>query len=100
MTISETTRIAGLALQHRLPAIFPDRRFIEAGGLMSYGPNLPSIYRRAATYIDRILKGTKPADLPVEQPTLFELVISLRSASLLGLSLSESIVVRADEVIE
>jgi putative tryptophan/tyrosine transport system substrate-binding protein len=100
MTISETTRIASLALQHRLPAIFPDRRFVEAGGLMSYGPNLSSIYRRAATYIDRVLKGTKPADLPVEQPTLFELVISLRSASLLGLSLSESIVVRADEVIE
>ena len=70
MITSETTRIANLASDNRLPAIFPDRRFIEAGGLMSYGPNLPSMYRRAATYVDRILKGAKPADLPVEQPTL------------------------------
>ena len=100
MITSETTRIVRLASQYRVPAIFPDRRFIEAGGLMSYGPNLPSMYRRAATYVDRILKGAKPAELPVEQPTSFELVVSLRTARLLGLSLSESILVRADEVIE
>jgi putative ABC transport system substrate-binding protein len=100
MIISEAGRIAGLASKYRLPAIYPDRRFIEAGGLMSYGPNLPNIYRRAATYTDRILRGTKPADLPVEQPTHFELVVSLRSARLLSLALSEAILVRADEVIE
>jgi putative ABC transport system substrate-binding protein len=100
MIATEASRIVHLASQHRLPAIFPDRHFIEEGGLMSYGPRLPDMYRRAATYVDRILKGAKPAELPVEQPTVFELVVSLRSARLLGLSLSESILVRADEVIE
>jgi putative ABC transport system substrate-binding protein len=100
MITSETMRIVGLASQNRLAAIFPDRRFVEAGGLMSYGPNLANMYRRAATFVDRILKGAKPAELPVEQPTSFELVVSLRMARLLGLSLSESILVRADEVIE
>jgi putative ABC transport system substrate-binding protein len=100
MTTAEANKIAGLASKFRLPAIYPDRSFIEAGGLMSYGPSLPSIYRRAAVHIDRILRGTKPADLPVEQPTHFELVVNLRSASLLGLSLSEAILVRADEVLE
>lgn len=100
MIATETSRIADLALRHRLPAIFPDRRFIEAGGLMSYGPSLPTMYRRTATYIDRILKGAKPAQLPIEQPSVFELIVSLRAAKLLGLSLSEAILVRADEVIE
>jgi putative ABC transport system substrate-binding protein len=100
MITSEATRIVRLVSENGLAAIFPDRRFIEAGGLMSYGPNLPSMYRRAATYVDRILKGANPAEMPVEQPTLFELVVSLRTAALQGLSISESILVRADEVIE
>jgi putative ABC transport system substrate-binding protein len=100
MIMTEARRIAHLASQRRIPAIFPDRRFVEAGGLMSYGPSLPDMYRRATTYIDRILRGAKPADLPVEQPTVFELVINNRAARSLGLTLSEAIVVRADEVIE
>jgi putative tryptophan/tyrosine transport system substrate-binding protein len=91
MITSEARRIVRLA---------SDRRFIEVGGLMSYGPSLPSMYRRAATYVDRILRGAKPAEMPVEQPTLFELVVSLRTATLQGLSISEPILVRADEVIE
>jgi ABC-type uncharacterized transport system substrate-binding protein len=97
---AEGNRIASLAVRHRIPAIFPDRRFLEAGGLMSYGPDLHTMYRQAATYIHRIIKGAKPAELPVEQPTLFTLVVSRRSARLLGLSLSEAIFVRADEIIE
>ncbi len=100
MITAEGRRIAHLALRHRIPAIFPDRSFLEAGGLMSYGPSLPRMYRQAATYIDRIIKGTKPAELPVEQPTLFALVVSQRFARFLGLSLSETILVRADEIIE
>jgi len=100
MIATEASQIVHLASQHQLPAIFPDRHFVEEGGLMSYGPSLPDMYRRTATYVDRILEGARPAELPVEQPTVFELVVSLRSAKLLGLSLSESILVRADEVIE
>jgi ABC-type uncharacterized transport system substrate-binding protein len=100
MITTEGSRIASLALRHRIPAIFADRRFLEAGGLMSYGPSLPKIYRQAATYVDRILKGANPAELPVEQPTLFTLLVSQRSARLLGLSLPEAILVRADEIIE
>jgi putative ABC transport system substrate-binding protein len=100
MITTEGSRIASLALRHRIPAIFADRRFLEAGGLMSYGPSLPKIYRQAATYVDRILKGATPAELPVEQPTLFTLLVSQRSARLLGLSLPEEILVRADEIIE
>jgi putative ABC transport system substrate-binding protein len=97
---AEGSRIASLALRHGIPAIFPDRRFLEAGGLMSYGPSLPRTYRQAATYIDRIIKGAKPAELPVQQPTLFTLLVSQRNARLLGLSLPEAILVRADEIIE
>ncbi|MFL6933926.1 MAG: ABC transporter substrate-binding protein [Xanthobacteraceae bacterium] len=100
MITTEASRIAYLSLLHRIPAIFPDRRFLEAGGLMSYGPSLPRMYRRAATYVDRILKGAKPAELPVEQPTVFGLAVNQRAARLLGVSLSETILVRADEVIE
>jgi ABC-type uncharacterized transport system substrate-binding protein len=100
MITAEGSRIADLALHHRIPSIFPDRRFVEAGGLMSYGPSLRSMYREAAKYIDRIVKGAKPGDLPVEQPTQFTLVVSRRSAKLLGLSLSEAILLRADEIIE
>ena len=100
MMMTEASRIADLASRHRIPAVFPDRRFLDAGGLMSYGPSLPSMYLRAAAYLDRILKGANPAELPVEQPTVFELVINLRAAKALGLDLPPSLLARADEVIE
>ncbi len=93
-------RIVGLAGQSRLPAMFYFRHFVEAGGLMSYGPSLADNYRRAATYVDKILKGAKPADLPVEQPTRFELVINLNTAKALGLTFPRSILIRADQVIQ
>jgi putative tryptophan/tyrosine transport system substrate-binding protein len=100
MITAEGSRIASLALRQRIPAIFADRRFLEAGGLMSYGPSLPKTYRQAATYVDRIIKGANPAELPVEQPTVFTLLVSQRSARFLGLSLAEAILLRADEIIE
>lgn len=100
MITAGANRITDLTLHHRIPAIFPDRRFVELGGLMSYGPSLPSMYREAAKYIDRIVKGAKPGDLPVEQPTQFTLVVNQRSAKLLGLSLPEAILLRADDIIE
>jgi putative ABC transport system substrate-binding protein len=96
----ERKRIVGLATAKRLPAIYPDRRFIAAGGLMSYGPDIPDNFRRAAGYVDRILKGTKPGDLPVEQPTKFELIINMKSAKTIGHDLPVSFLLRADEVIE
>jgi putative tryptophan/tyrosine transport system substrate-binding protein len=100
MIATETTRIVQLAAQQHLLAIFSDRHFIEAGGLMSYGPNLPTMYRRAASYVDRILKGAKPSQLPVEQPTAFELAINLKTAKTLGLDIPAAVLARADEVIE
>src|SRR6516165_2490535 len=100
LMVAESKRVADLALQHRIPAIFPERRFLAAGGLISYGPSLPTTYRQAANYIDRILKGAKPGDLPVEQPTQFVLVVNQRCAKLLGLSLPEAILLRADDIIE
>jgi putative ABC transport system substrate-binding protein len=93
-------RIAELTAKVRLAAMGPSRRFVEAGGLMSYGPNWVYTYRRAAAYVDKILKGAKPADLPVEQPTKFELVINLKTAKALGLTLPYTLLGRADEVIE
>jgi putative ABC transport system substrate-binding protein len=96
----ERQRLADLAAEHRLPAVFQSRSYVEAGGLMSYGPNLPDLNRRAAIYVAKILKGTKPSDLPVEQPTKFELVINLKTAKLLGIAVPASLLVRADEVIE
>jgi putative ABC transport system substrate-binding protein len=93
-------RICTLATQRRLPAIGTDRSFANAGCLMSYGENLPDLYRRAAGYVDRILKGAKPADLPVEQPTKFELVINLKTAKALGVTIPPSLLQRADQVIE
>jgi len=93
-------RIVELTAKSRLPAIYPDRSFVEAGGLMSYYANEPAIWRRAGFYVDKILKGTKPADLPVEQPTKFELLINLKTAKALGLTIPQSLLMRADEVIE
>jgi putative ABC transport system substrate-binding protein len=92
--------IVELAAQHRLPAMYDVRSFVEAGGLVSYGPSLPEMFRRAAFYVDRILKGAQPADLPVEQPTTFELVINLKTAKALGLTLPQSLLGRADQVIQ
>ena len=92
--------IADFALEHRLPSVFGYREHANAGGLMSYAPNYPDLYRRAATYVDKILKGAKPADLPVEQPTKFELVINLKTAKALGLTIPPSLLGRADEVIQ
>jgi putative ABC transport system substrate-binding protein len=95
----QSQHIAPLALKHRLPSISQPRVYAEAGGLMSYGPNTVERYRHAATYVDKILKGANPADLPVEQPTKFELVVNLKTAKTLGLAIPESIRIRADEVI-
>jgi len=92
-------RICEFALKHRLPAIYGFRLFVDAGGLMSYAYSLPELWQRAATYVDKILKGAKPADLPVEQPTKFELVINLKTAKALGLTIPQSLLVRADEII-
>jgi putative ABC transport system substrate-binding protein len=93
-------RLVELAAKHRLPAMFEHRLFTEAGGLLSYGPNILTLYRRAAFYVDKILKGAKPADLPVEQPTKFELVINLKTVKALGLTIPPLLLQRADQVIE
>jgi putative tryptophan/tyrosine transport system substrate-binding protein len=98
--IVERQRIAELALRHRLPTMFNVRDHAEAGGLMSYGTDFNELSRRAATYVDKILKGAKPADLPVEQPTKFDLVINLKTAKALGLRIPPSLLQRADQVIE
>jgi len=92
-------RIVDFAAKSRLPAMYPDREFVEVGGLMSYGPNFADLFRRAATYVDKILKGAKPADIPVEQPTKFELVINLKTAKALNLTIPQSVLYRADKVI-
>jgi putative ABC transport system substrate-binding protein len=92
-------RVVDLAAQSHLPAMYFHRGFVEAGGLMSYGPSLPDNWRRAATYVDKILKGTKPDDLPVEQPMKFELIINLKTAQALGLTIPPTLLFQADEVI-
>ena len=93
-------KILELVEQNRIPAIHPDQQWVNAGGLMSYGANLVDLYHRAATYVDKILKGAKPADLPVEQPTKFELVINLKTAKQIGLTISPNVLARADRVIK
>jgi putative ABC transport system substrate-binding protein len=97
---SHRTRLADLAARSRLPAAFGVRDNVEAGGLMSYGPSILDSYRQAATYVDRILRGAKPAELPVERPTKFELVINMKTAKALGLTIPQSVLLRADHVIE
>ena len=91
--------IAEFATQEHLPSVFAAREWVVAGGLMSYGPSLPDLFRRAATYVDKILKGAKPADLPMEQPMKFELVINLKTAKALGLTIPPTLLFQADEVI-
>ena len=92
--------ISDFALKNRLPTIFGSREFAAAGGLMSYGPNIPELFRRAAVYVDKILKGAKPRDLPIEQPTKFELIVNLKTAKALGLTIPPSVLIRADQVVQ
>jgi putative tryptophan/tyrosine transport system substrate-binding protein len=100
LTFANRTRIHTLSMAARLPTIYAFREFVEGGGLMSYGPNYPDLFRRSAEYVDKILRGTKPSDLPVEQPTKYDLVINLITAKALDLTVPESILLRADGVIE
>ena len=100
MFVDERRRIVNLVVKDRLPTMFYFREFVDAGGLMSYGPNFRELWRRAATYVDKILKGAKPVDLPVEQPTKFEFVINLKTAKALGLTIPPSVLGRADELIQ
>jgi ABC-type uncharacterized transport system substrate-binding protein len=96
----ERKRIVELARKYRLPAIYPDKEFVDEGGLLSYGVNYDDLYRRAAVYVDKILKGAKPADLPVQQATKFELIINLKAAKQIGLTIPPTVLARADRVIK
>jgi putative ABC transport system substrate-binding protein len=93
-------QILALALKSRLPTISGPREFVEAGGLVAYGPNFPDLFRRSAAYVDKILKGARPADLPIEQPTKFDLVVNLKTAKALGLTVPRTVILQADQVIE
>jgi putative tryptophan/tyrosine transport system substrate-binding protein len=97
--LAHRTRILNLASRARLPTVSGNREFADEGGLMTHGPNFADMYRRSAEYVDKILKGAKPADLPIEQPTKFELVVNLKTAKALGITIPETILLRADEVI-
>jgi putative ABC transport system substrate-binding protein len=99
-TREHRTRILEFMTRNAIPAMYEESRYVEAGGLMSYGPHIPDLFRRTASYVDKILKGADPANLPVEQPTKFELVINLKTAKALGLTLPDNIIVSADQVIE
>ena len=99
MFVGQRQRVADLAARSRLPALYSQREFVDAGGLVSYGPSLSDMFRRAATHVDKILRGAKPSDIPVEQPTKFELVINLRTANALSLRIPQALLLRADEVI-
>jgi putative tryptophan/tyrosine transport system substrate-binding protein len=100
LVVAQKARLVGLATARSIPTIYGLREFVDAGGLMSYGPSLIDLWRRSAAYVDKILKGAKPADLPVQQPTKFELVINLKTAKTLGLTIPQSLLVRADEMIQ
>jgi putative ABC transport system substrate-binding protein len=97
---SDATRIVEFAAKNRLVSMYPGREFVAAGGLMFYGGSIPEMYRRAAIYVDRILKGARPSELPVEQPIKFDMVINLKAAKALGLTIPQSLLQRADEVIQ
>ena len=99
LLFTERGRLVELVAKSRLPAVYNAREFVAAGGLMSYSVSFPDLFRRSAVYVDKILKGTKPRDLPVEQPTKFELVINLKSAKALGLTIPPAVLARADEII-
>ena len=100
MLLSERIQVVALAVKNRLPAIYSAPEYVEDGGLVSYFVNINDLYRRAATYVDKILKGRKPADLPVEQPTKFELVINLKTAKQIGVTIPPNVLARADRVIK
>jgi putative tryptophan/tyrosine transport system substrate-binding protein len=100
MIFNNAKTIATLATKSRLPAIFFDSKFVEAGGLVSYGPNFPDMHRRTAYFVDRILKGTRPGDIPVEQPTKFDLVVNVSTAKELGISIASTLLLRADRIVE
>ena len=100
LTVSHRAQVAGLALKHKLPSICASSPFVDAGGLVAYAPNLPGLFKRAAVFVDRIFRGAKPADIPVEQPTAFQLRINLKTAKALGLTIPPAVLARADEVIE
>jgi putative tryptophan/tyrosine transport system substrate-binding protein len=100
MFFSSRAQVTNFAAQNRLPAMFPESEFVNDGGLMSYGPNLPHLFGRAAIFVDKILKGAKPADLPIEQPTKFEFVINLTTAKRIGLPIPPQVLARADKVIK
>ena len=97
---AERRRIVDLALKHKIPAMYGAAEYVEAGGLLSYAPSYPEMFRHAATYVDKILKGAKPGDLPIEGPTLIELVINLKAGKALGLTIPQALLLRADKVIQ